>query len=88
MAGLGLLVRVGANRVLRPAQLDRFAATAQRLANERSDGFSAREFRDAAGVGRNLAIDVLEHFDHCGYTRRYGDVRRIVGALSVLRRTS
>lgn len=88
MAGLGLLVRVGSNRVLRPEQLDRFATTAQRLANEHRDGFSARQFRDAAGVGRNLAIDVLEHFDRCGYTRRYGDVRRIVGAASVLRRAS
>jgi hypothetical protein len=50
------------------------------------NGFSAREFRDAACIGRNLAVDVLEHFDHCGYTRRYGDLRRIVGNTSTLRR--
>jgi selenocysteine-specific elongation factor len=86
MTGLGLLVRVGSNRVLLPDQIEQFAGIVQRLAGAHADGFSARAFRDAAQVGRNLAIDVLEHFDRCGYTRRYGEVRRIVGAAALLHR--
>ena len=86
MTKLGLLVRVGDNRVLLLQQLDALSLTAQQLALAQPNGFSAREFRDAACIGRNLAVDVLEHFDHCGYTRRYGDLRRIVGNTSTLRR--
>ena len=87
MTKLGLLVRVGDNRVLLPQHLAALSLTAQQLASAQPNGFSAREFRDAARIGRNLAVDVLEHFDHCGYTRRYGDLRRIVGETSTLRRT-
>ena len=85
---LGFLVRVGDNRVLLSRQVDlAFGSQAQRLFTLPSPtGFSAREFRDEAHIGRNLAVDVLEYFDHCGYTRRYGDLRRIVGAPSTLRR--
>ena len=35
--------------------------------------------RDASGVGRNVVIEVLEYFDAQGYTRREGDLRRVVG---------
>jgi len=38
-----------------------------------------RQFRDASGVGRNVVIEVLEHFDAKGFTRRAGDTRRVVG---------
>ena len=86
MTKLGFLVRVGDNRVLLPRQIDALALTAQQVANSKPDGFSAREFRDAAQIGRNLAIDALEYFDRCGFTRRYGDLRRIVGEASTLKR--
>jgi selenocysteine-specific elongation factor len=33
----------------------------------------ASEFRDQIGVGRKLAIQILEFFDRIGYTRRTGD---------------
>jgi selenocysteine-specific elongation factor len=83
---LGFLIRAGDNRVLLPDQLDALVTTAQRLAESTPAGFTARDFRDAAGIGRNLAIDVLEYFDRCGFTRRYGEVRRIVGTPSTLNR--
>jgi selenocysteine-specific elongation factor len=86
MTKLGFLVRVGENRALLPRQIDVLCNTAQQLANSKPDGFSARDFRDSAQVGRNLAVDVLEYFDRCGFTRRYGDLRRIVGDPSTLKR--
>ena len=86
MSKLGLLVRVGDNRVLLSRHVDSLSAIAQELLLTRPEGFSAREFRDAARIGRNFSIDVLEYFDRCGYTRRYGDLRRIVGSPSMLRR--
>ncbi len=83
---LGFLARVGDHRVLLPDQLETFVAIARRLAESQPEGFDARQFRDAAGIGRNLAIDVLEYFDRCGFTRRYADVRRIVGDPSTVNR--
>ena len=37
----------------------------------------AAEFRDRIGTGRKLAIQILEHFDRTGYTRRVGDAHRL-----------
>ena len=37
-----------------------------------------RQFRDATGIGRNLAIEVLEYFDRVGFTRRSHEGRRIL----------
>ncbi|MEJ7138018.1 selenocysteine-specific translation elongation factor [Amphibiibacter pelophylacis] len=37
----------------------------------------ARDFRDACGLGRKRAIQVLEFFDRVGYTLRVGDGHRL-----------
>ena len=34
-------------------------------------------FRDATGLGRKRAIQLLEYFDHIGLLRRVGDVHRL-----------
>jgi selenocysteine-specific elongation factor len=34
-------------------------------------------YRDAPGLGRNLAISMLEYFDSEKITRRIGDTRRL-----------
>jgi len=39
------------------------------------DGFTVQAFRDSAGIGRNLAIELLEYLDRKGVTRRDGNVR-------------
>jgi selenocysteine-specific elongation factor len=36
-------------------------------------GVSAAQFRDATGLGRKRAIQILEFFDRVGYTRRVRD---------------
>lgn len=40
-------------------------------------GFTAAQFRDASGIGRNFIIELLEFFDRIGVTRRAGERRRI-----------
>ncbi|MEO8331394.1 MAG: selenocysteine-specific translation elongation factor [Gallionella sp.] len=44
---------------------------------EKNDSVRAAEFRDRIGVGRKLAIQILEFFDRIGYTRRTGDEHRL-----------
>ncbi|MBT5433878.1 MAG: selenocysteine-specific translation elongation factor [Alphaproteobacteria bacterium] len=75
MAGFGLVVKIAHNRYLTPAQIEAAERSAQRTAQDFPDGFSAAQFRDVAGIGRNLAIDLLEHLDRTGVTRRLGDLR-------------
>ena len=79
MAALGLLVRVSESRCFLPAAIERLRDVARRLSTA-DDGFTAAQFRDATGIGRNLAIDVLEYFDRRGITRRFGDKRRVTSA--------
>ena len=58
------------------ATMTALAATARRLAA--GDGVvRAAAFRDAAGLGRKRAIQVLEHFDRVGLLRRVGDEHRL-----------
>jgi selenocysteine-specific elongation factor len=40
-------------------------------------GFSAAQFRDATGIGRNTVIRLLEFFDTIGVTTRRGDLRKV-----------
>ena len=83
LAGIGLCEQVGPNRFYLSDRLREMAEVAARLDTE--GGFTVRQFRDASGVGRNVVIEVLEHFDRKGFTRRSGDTRRVVGGIDRLR---
>jgi selenocysteine-specific elongation factor len=48
------------------------AAIARRLAAAHGGAVRAAAFRDAAGLGRKRAIQILEYFDRIGFTRRKG----------------
>ena len=48
-------------------------AALARTIGERDGGIEAAAFRDATGLGRKRAIQILEHFDRTGLTRRVGD---------------
>lgn len=79
-ARLGFVHPVAANRAYLPETLLVLAEIAEKLSSAIEDGqFDARAFRDASGLGRNLAIEVLEYFDGIGFTRRVGDGRAING---------
>ncbi len=78
----GLAVRISETRYYLPARLLELADAAVQL--DTRGPFTVREFRDATGVGRNIVIDVLEHFDAKRFTRREGDMRRVVGDASLV----
>jgi selenocysteine-specific elongation factor len=52
-------------------------ATAAHLTIESEAGFTAGQFRDATGIGRNFIIQLLEFFDRIGVTRRFGEARKM-----------
>ena len=56
--------------------IEKLAVIVKDLA-EKNECVRAAEFRDQIGVGRKLAIQILEFFDRIGYTRRTGDEHRL-----------
>jgi len=77
-AALGLVVQASKNRFFESGALAALAAIFEAVAQESADGVSPGAFRDRAGMGRNLAIEVLEFFDRAGLSRREGNVRRLI----------
>jgi len=72
------VMKVTADRFYPRSTLANLAAIAQSTARSRPDGlFTAAQYRDATGIGRGLAIEVLEYLDTLGITQRTGDTRRI-----------
>ena len=54
------------------------ADLARELAGANEDGrFAVASFRDRLGIGRKVAIHILEYFDRQGFTMRRGDWRKI-----------
>ena len=60
-----------------PATMQRLAAIARQVAAQHGGDVLAAQFRDATGLGRKRAIQVLEYFDRVGLTRRVGDTHRL-----------
>lgn len=78
-AAQGLVIHIGKNRFLPPSAVRELGEIAESLALSSENGMiTAAAFRGESGIGRNLAIDVLEHFDQAGLTRRIGDARRML----------
>ncbi|MDP2829226.1 MAG: SelB C-terminal domain-containing protein, partial [Sulfuricellaceae bacterium] len=70
----GRVVKVAADVYLLRRDIDAWRENARCLLEERGT-LSLAEFRDSIGVGRGLALQVLEHFDRTGLTRRQGEGR-------------
>ncbi|MEM7120629.1 MAG: selenocysteine-specific translation elongation factor [Pseudomonadota bacterium] len=77
LAGMGLVMRIARNRYLTPEDAARYGRVAEQLASNDEPGLTAASFRDAAGVGRNFAIDLLEFLDRAGLTLRQGARRSL-----------
>jgi selenocysteine-specific elongation factor len=71
------LIKVADNRYFLPETIMALAEFVEHLAagQQYENGFSVIAFRDASGIGRNLSIEILEYFDHIGFTRRDGNTR-------------
>ena len=74
----GLIVRPVKNRVFLPSAVSALKQQAIALAATNNDGqFTVIEFRDLTGIGRNLCIEMLEHFDNTGFCKRFDNYRII-----------
>jgi selenocysteine-specific elongation factor len=71
-------MKVTAERFYPRATLATLAAVAKVTAEKQANGmFTAAQFRDATGIGRTLAIELLEFLDTLGITQRIGDARKM-----------
>ena len=74
----GEIYRVTPDRFYTRATVAKLAATAQATAQAQPNGiFTAAQYRDWTGVGRGLAIEILEFMDTLGVTQRIGDTRKM-----------
>ncbi len=74
----GEVIRVTPERFYPRATLAQLAAIAQAVAQAAPGGqFTAAQFRDRCGIGRGLAIEILECLDRLGITQRIGDARKM-----------
>ena len=82
-----LLVRAGRHRLVHRVSKTRYctremlaelALLAEAAAAGAPDGMlGVAAFRDVSGIGRNMAIEVLEYFDKLKFTQRRGEAREI-----------
>jgi selenocysteine-specific elongation factor len=74
----GEVHKVTADRFYTRSTLATLAGIAQATAQGQPNGqFTAAQYRDATGVGRSLAIEILEFLDTLGITQRLGDTRKM-----------
>jgi len=79
LAQQGRVVRVSKTRFFLPGALHQLQEMARAEARA-SGAITAAAFRDRSGIGRNLAIEVLEYFDRIRFTRRAGEAHVLVAA--------
>ncbi|MFT4099562.1 MAG: SelB C-terminal domain-containing protein, partial [Burkholderiaceae bacterium] len=86
MARRGELHQVVRDLYYPRATMEALGALCRRLATEDDGadaadggrvGITAARFRDATGLGRKRAIQILEYFDRIGLLRRVGDLHRL-----------
>ena len=77
----GFLHRINATRYALTTTLLDFAETSESLASERN--FSVADFKDEIGIGRKLAVEILEFFDSINFTQRQGNERTIANPKAI-----
>jgi len=76
----GMITAIVKDRYYRNDRIVAFASLIRELDQERGSTCAA-DFRDRLGVGRKLAIQILEYFDRIGFTRRRGNDHLLRDAL-------
>ena len=78
----GDLFEIGEKRLALPVTLRELARLLKQFTDV-SGGISVIEAKQVFGLGRNLTIEILEFFDHIGYTKRSDDLRLIANINAV-----
>ncbi len=73
----GELHQIVRDLVYDTSTVTRLAAIVRSLSAVADGAVTAAGFRDASGLGRKRAIQILEYFDRVGLLRRVGDVHRL-----------
>lgn len=76
----GMITAIVKDRYYRNDRIVAFASMIRELDQEKGSTCAA-DFRDRLGVGRKLAIQILEYFDRIGFTRRRGNDHLLRDAL-------
>ncbi len=79
LARRGELYQVVKDLFYAPATMQQLAALARQVGAAHDGEVLAADFRDATRLGRKRAIQILEHFDRIGLTRRVGDTHKLRG---------
>ena len=80
-ADRGFLHRINATRYALTTTLLGFAETTESLASEQN--FTVANFKDELGIGRKLAVEILEFFDSINFTQRQGNERTITNPKAI-----
>ena len=80
-ADRGFLHRINAARYALTTTLLDFAETTESFASEQN--FTVANFKDELGIGRKLAVEILEYFDSINFTQRQGNERRIANPKAI-----
>ncbi|PHM72697.1 selenocysteine-specific translation elongation factor [Xenorhabdus kozodoii] len=72
-AQLGLIIAIVPDRYYHRQYIQQLADLIRNYAQVKG-GITAIDFRDELGIGRKLAIQILEYFDRTGFTRRKADL--------------
>ncbi len=74
---MGMAAQIAANRFFQPGPLRAHAQVFEKMIAENGT-VGVSDFRKAAGVGRNIAVEILEYFDRVNLSQRDGNVRHQV----------
>lgn len=78
LARQGVLFQVVKDLFYAQEHMNALAALITELATQNAQGqVIARDFRDATGLGRKRAIQIMECFNRLGLTRRVGDAHTL-----------
>jgi selenocysteine-specific elongation factor len=73
----GRLFKLGSKRFVLFEQLSRFALGVNQVAVD-LPRFSVADIKNHLQLGRNSSVELLEYFDHIGFTRRHGQSRAVL----------
>ena len=74
-----LVVKVSDKRYYLTQTIDVLKTLVRKIAeNNANEGFSVGEFRNDSGIGRNAVVEILEYFDRIGFTKRMGQIRKLL----------